>query len=203
MKHDFLPAAHYHFLTSLYDPFVRIFFGSLYKKIAPIIKPKEGQKILDIGCGSGLVIQALKKYQPKIEITGVDIDPKILKIAARKFHKNKIDAKLIEASATDIPLREKFDIVISTLVIHHLPTDEKKQMLQEARRLLKTGGSFFLFDFAPPKNWLGHIEAKMMHHFEPIDEAIENKYREYLKEAGFKDIQSKYRTNIFQMLEAK
>lgn len=202
MKKTFLPAAHFDVLTPCYDPFARLLFGRIYRDIAKTIHPKTGQKILDIGCGSGLLIQALKQVEPEMDITGIDIDPQILVIETRKFRRKAIDAKLIQGSATNIPLQEKFDVIVSTLMIHHLQKEQKIAMLREARRLLKPDGAFYLFDFGPPRTVFEKFTAKILRFFEPIDDGITGRYRDYLHQAGFKKIHTLLRRSIFELLNA-
>ena len=58
-----------------------------------------------------------------------------------------------------------FDVVISRLVIHHLPGDLKRQGFAEIYRVLKPGGLFFLADFNPPSNpILAHITTAVVGH---------------------------------------
>lgn len=200
---DFIPAASFHFLTPFYDPFMRIFCRRVFKKIAEIIDPKPHQHILDLGCGPGNLILEFKAKQPQVKITGLDIDPKILQIADQKLKKAQIEAKLIEASGTEIPDGKQYDIVVSTLMIHHLQSMDKKKMVGEAYRVLKTGGKFYLYDFSPPKNWFGKILAPIYGLFEEIDDGVKGKYPVFLKEAGFKNVRSVFRSMLFEMLEGE
>lgn len=200
---DFVPAAHYSFLTRFYDGFSRLFFSGVFKKIAAFIAPKPGEKILDIGCGPGNLIVELKKLQPAAHLTGLDIDPEILAIAQKKFEKFQFAIPLIKASAAQIPANDEFDTVVSSLMIHHLSLAEKKEMLAGAYRVLKPGGKLYLYDFGPPKNRFGKFLSSIYRWFEEIDDGIEGRYVLFIKEAGFGEVKSVFKSNIFELLEAR
>ena len=201
MKKSFLPAAHYDFLTPCYDVFIRRFFGGTFRKIARTIDPAAHEKILDMGCGPGNLIVAIKSLEPKAEVTGLDIDPKILDIARRKLSKNRLSARIIEASAIDTKLTEKFDVVVSTLMIHHLSAEDKEKMIGEAHRLLKDGGRFYLYDFGPPRGVFGKVLAALVGFFEPVEDGVKNRYRIFMEKAGFQNIRSLHRSRLFELLE--
>lgn len=200
---DFIPAAHYSFLTRFYDRFNRLFFGRVFKKIAEIINPKPYEKILDLGCGPGNLIIALKKREPATELTGLDIDPEILAIAKKKFATFQLAIPLIEGSATKIPTNEQFAVVVSSLMIHHLSLPEKKAMLANAHRVLRPGGRFYLYDFGPPSNRWGKLLGSIYRWFEEIDDGIQGRYALFMKEAGFGGIKSVWKSNLFELLEAR
>lgn len=200
---DFVPAAHYPFLTRFYDGFSRLFFSRIFKKIATLINPKPGEKILDLGCGPGNLIVELKKLQPAARLTGLDVDPEILAIAQKKFEKFQFAIPLIEASATDIHTEEEFDSVVSSLMIHHLSLSEKKEMLAGVYRILKPGGKFYLYDFGPPKNRFGKFLSFIYRWFEEIDDGVQGRYVLFIKEARFKEVKSVFKSNVFELLEAR
>ncbi len=203
MNPKFIPAAKFHLLTPCYDAFVRLFFGRTTERIVALVNPQPGQKILDVGCGPGNLIVELKRRQPAAEITGLDVDPEILNIARRKLHRHGVTADLIEASATQIPLPGPYDIITSTLMLHHLNAEQKVAMLREVYRLLKPGGKFFLYDFAPPKGRFEKLLAGIYRHFEDIEAGIAGQYPEILKQAGFRNLRMPLHTRLFGLLVAE
>lgn len=203
MTKEFIPAAKLESITFLYDPFVKFFFKKAYKKMVLAISPKPNQNILDIGCGPGNLIIALKKFEPSIHVTGIDIDIKILKVAEKKLKKENIQAQIVQASATHLPLTDNFDIVTSTLMFHHLDRGQKIKMLHEVMRILKTNGRFFLYDFGPPKTSFGKILAQIYKKVEPlIDDGMAGKYYSLLTDAGFKNIKTVLHSRLFELIEA-
>jgi ubiquinone/menaquinone biosynthesis C-methylase UbiE len=90
-------------------------------------------------------------------VTGIDIDPRILEIARSKAAMGGADVRLLEGSATDPGLPDaSFDRVLTTLVLHHLTTPQKRAALQSARRLLRPAGELHIADWGKPQNALMH-----------------------------------------------
>lgn len=161
----FTPALAYHWLTPTYDTVCELvgYGRRLKQNIVALIDPQPGQKLLDVGAGTGTFLVELLRNQSKIEAIGIDPDGAILRTAQQKVEEAERTAQFIEGSADNLPFEDKtFDIVTSTLVFHHLSTEMKKKALQEIRRVLKDNGRFYLIDFGKPQNvfqagllWIG------------------------------------------------
>jgi len=100
-----------------------------------------GQKILDIGCGNGRMMQLLT--DKNIEYVGFDISGKLINIARDKCQQYSF--KTVDFQVGDmrhLPYQENiFDIILAVAVLHHLPhPDNRWQALQEIYRILKPGG---------------------------------------------------------------
>lgn len=144
------------FLTPLYD--VARWLGirnRLQKPLWPLIKIKQGSKVLDIGCGIGDDLIYLATHFRNLDLTGVDGDPKVLVIAKNKAKKFNLQIKFQTSLAEKLPFANNiFDVVWSSLMVHHLPTEYKKAAFQEMYRVLKSGGKFYLIDFGRISRWL-------------------------------------------------
>ena len=107
--------------------------------------PDAGMDVLDIGCGTGA---HLKLYQSKkCNIYGVDLSEAMLKVARKKLGKN---AHLQFCNATNTPFPEnKFDLIMSTTVLHEMDQQVRLDVLNEAKRILKNEGRILLIDFHP------------------------------------------------------
>jgi len=94
---------------------------------------------LDIGCSSG-------KYTMGLLNKGIDaigIDTAIIPL---KYASERVDAKFIGASATDLPFKkESFDLVICIELLHHFEDEVLEKVLEEISQVLKHGG-LFVFD---------------------------------------------------------
>jgi ubiquinone/menaquinone biosynthesis C-methylase UbiE len=83
---DFIPALRYHVLTALYDPLLRwTMRESVFKE--QLIRQawiRSGERVLDLGCGTGTLTLRLKQVHPDAEVVGLDADPRALRIAEVK-----------------------------------------------------------------------------------------------------------------------
>lgn len=83
-------------------------------------------------------------------MTGIDADPRVLKIAARRARPSGADVRLVCARAERTGLSSRsFDVVLSSLAFHHLPLQAKEDAAAEIVRLLRVGGVFVLVDLRP------------------------------------------------------
>ena len=115
--------------------------------IAPAqIKP--GEVILDVGCGTGdLTLEAKKLAGPNGEVYGTDASPNMIRQAEQKVTRSGVDVTFKIGLVENIEFPEnQFDVVLSSLMIHHLPDDLKRAGLAEIYRVLKPGGRLLIVD---------------------------------------------------------
>jgi ubiquinone/menaquinone biosynthesis C-methylase UbiE len=135
------------------------------RMVVEMAKVKTGDKVLDVGCGTGNLTLTARKYTGESgSAYGIDSSPEMIDLARKKAKhlgsETNFDVGLIEKIAFP---NATFDVVISRLVIHHLPDDLKRQGFAEILRVLKPGGLFFLADFNPPTNpILAHITSALV-----------------------------------------
>jgi ubiquinone/menaquinone biosynthesis C-methylase UbiE len=150
-----------------------------------------GQRILDIGCGTGALDLLLHNSAPDLLVVGLDIDPAILAIAQRKVVRRGTPLSLSLASADGLPYAsDSFEHVLSSLMLHHLTTAQKQRMLEEARRVLRPGNMLSILDFGPPRpSWLAALLATLAAGFEHVDDNFYGRVPTLLTQAGFADVQ--------------
>ncbi|HEY3120025.1 MAG TPA: class I SAM-dependent methyltransferase, partial [Vicinamibacteria bacterium] len=143
----------FHLLTPLYDLGTALFgFGRRFKEgVVAQAGLADGARVLDVGCGTGQLADALKRAHPRATVVGVDADPRILEIARRRIARaGHAGVELVCARAERTGLEgASFDTALSTLVFHHLPVEAKEGAVREITRLLRPGGRFLLVDLRP------------------------------------------------------
>ena len=123
--------------TILYSKYGKISCENIYD----YLKNKEYEKLLDIGCGTGYLINMLAK-EYDAEFTGLDLSPEMINQAKSKNIKN---STFIEGRSDDLPFKnDTFDVITCSQSFHHYPETDKP--MQEARRVLKQGGLYILSD---------------------------------------------------------
>lgn len=190
---SYIPALGRAWLTNLYDPAMATLFQErLYRlPLIDALNLQSGQRILDIGCGTGTLDLLLRKQAPQTAVVGLDIDPAVLTIAQRKANQSGTPLPLSLASADALPYAaNSFDQVVSSLVLHHLTTPQKGWMLAEAYRVLRPGNWLSILDFGPPGvGWLAALLGAIASSFEHIDDNLHGRVPQLLHQTGFGDVQ--------------
>jgi len=108
-----------------------------------IARADEPVRILDVGCGTGLELEAIFERAPNARVTAMDQAPRMLGELACKYASRLHQIELLEASCVDWPehLRD-FDYVVSVLCVHHFPPDTKVGIYRSFRQALKPGGMY-------------------------------------------------------------
>jgi len=111
------------------------------QNISEYLNDQKYGNLLDIGCGTGYLIDMLSKNH-KAEYTGLDLSPEMIKEANKKKIKN---ATFVEGRSDDLPFEDNtFDIVTCSQSFHHYPETDKP--LKETLRVLKPGGLYIISD---------------------------------------------------------
>lgn len=149
----YLPALRFRALTALFDPVVRLTLRErkFKQRLIDQADPQSGQRILDVGCGTGTLALSLKTRAVNTEVVGLDADPEILKRARAKAHEAELEVRFDRALATELPYEDgSFDLVLSTLFFHHLTGTDKGGAVKEIARVLKPGGELHVADMGGP-----------------------------------------------------
>ncbi|WP_143272311.1 class I SAM-dependent methyltransferase, partial [Brachyspira hyodysenteriae] len=110
--------------------------------VSEYLKNIDYNKLLDIGSGTGYLINMLKKYKATAEFYGLDLSEEMINISKSK---NIKDAEFILGSANKLPFNDNtFDIVTCIQSFHHYPYPD--EAMKEVYRVLKKGGIYILSD---------------------------------------------------------
>jgi ubiquinone/menaquinone biosynthesis C-methylase UbiE len=186
---SFIPAAGRHWRLPLYDPFVTLVGGDRARReLIEQAHIRAGQRLLDVGCGTGSLEVALARLEPGVELVGLDPDSRALERAQGKARRAGVAASFDRGFADALPYPDgSFDRVVSSFMFHHLPGPEKAAMLREARRVLRPGGELHLLDFEARPPGTGGWVARWLASRAVLAENAEDRVLALLLEAGFED----------------
>ena len=129
-----------------------------YRWIALLAGARPGERVLDIGCGTGALTRALaERVGPAGSVVGIDPGAEVLAFARRRGPAT-IDYREMGAEALALTDGE-FDLVASMLAVHHIPEPDRPAALAEARRVLRPGGRLAIAEFVPPRGRLARAVA--------------------------------------------
>jgi len=174
-QRTYIPAAGHDWLLPFYDSFVKLMGGeSAHRQLIDQAQLQAGQRILEIGCGTGNLTVLVKTLYPAVEVVGLDPDPKALDRARRKAERQRVSVQLDRG-------------VLSAFMFHHLKQDEKKQTLHEVRRVLRPGGSLHVLDFGGPHERSDGFLAHLLHRSGHVRDNSGETILALMREAGFAD----------------
>ncbi|HYI98500.1 MAG TPA: methyltransferase domain-containing protein [Thermoleophilaceae bacterium] len=152
---DFKPALRFDFLTGLFDPVVAVSTRErTFKRLAiERARLQPGERVLDLGCGTGTLALMAHAAQPSAEIAGLDADPAILERARAKTADAGAPIAFHEGFSNQLPFGDgEFDAVVSTLFFHHLSDADKRATAAEALRVLAPAGRVVVADLGRPQD---------------------------------------------------
>lgn len=116
------------------------------RRIVELAELKGTERVLDVGCGTGVLTRLVKERAQ--EVAGIDAASEMIRVAQSKAEREGMDIDFRAALIEDLPYPDNhFDVVFSSLMVHHLPPAVKLSGLREVHRVLKVGGRFVLVDF--------------------------------------------------------
>jgi demethylmenaquinone methyltransferase/2-methoxy-6-polyprenyl-1,4-benzoquinol methylase/phosphoethanolamine N-methyltransferase len=108
---------------------------------------RPGESVLDAGCGPGALAILAKERAQDGDVYGIDPSREMIDLARKKAARRRIDAHFELAAIEDLPFPNgRFDLVVSSYMLHHLPADLKRTGMREVARVLKPGGRLLAVD---------------------------------------------------------
>jgi len=203
MSSRYIPALSFKWLTPLYDPLLKWVMReeTFKRKLIQQANIQPKMNVLDLGCGTGTLTLMLKRAHPEAQVTGLDGDSQVLDLARDKSRGTNIQWD--EGVASSLPYPDSvFDRVVTSLVIHHLVTDDKRRAFKEIYRVLKPRGELHIIDFgAPPSPFMRFLSRYIR-----LEETADNfagLIPGFIAEAGFGSvIEAEHFVTIFGPLSS-
>ena len=123
--------------------------GALREKMLNLGEVTPGESVLDVGCGTGtLAIAAKRRVGANGSVRGIDASPQMIARARQKAELAKVEVVFETARAETLPFSDaQFDVVLTTVMLHHLRRAAREQCVREIRRVLRPGGRLLVVDF--------------------------------------------------------
>jgi tRNA (cmo5U34)-methyltransferase len=123
-------------------------YGDIFA-IATRVVPFESDapiRVLDLGAGTGLFSQHVLQKYPKATFVLWDLAVKMLDVAVQRFAEQAGRFEFVIEDYRNLRAVEEYDLVISSLSIHHLSDEEKRRLCRQVYAALKAGGAFVNVD---------------------------------------------------------
>lgn len=130
-------------LAAIYDQKWSFYIEATTRETLKRVTLTPTDQLLDVGCGSGTLLQRLSERYPKVNLSGIDPVSPMLEIARQRLPER---VKLYQGWAQRLPFEaEQFDIIISCNMFHYL--QEPVLALREMRRVLRPSGKLVITDW--------------------------------------------------------
>jgi ubiquinone/menaquinone biosynthesis C-methylase UbiE len=195
----YVPALGFERLTRLYDPVVRATTRerAFKRRLLDQAAVQPGQRVLDLGCGTGTLAIAAKQREPNAEVAGLDGDPEMLGLAREKAADARVDVELQQGLAHHLPYPDSsFDKVLSTLLFHHLTGEVKRAAAREIARVLRPGGELHLADWGRASDPLARalfLVVQLFDGFEQTGDNVAGRLPSILEAGGLSSVRERAR----------
>jgi len=182
--------------------------GRASKDIVAGLLPEGTRRILDLGVGTGLELEAVFARFPEAQVTGIDMAEDMLQKLRERFPGKEME--LICGSYLEADFgTAQYDAVISVMSLHHLPPAQKRLLFERVRKCLKPGGGFLNCDYyaksrayelrCRAKLWTMHAPPGSVHFDIPMTARHE---MNIMRSSGFSRVRDAWKQGNTWVLEA-
>ncbi|MDX8048487.1 class I SAM-dependent methyltransferase [Lentzea sp. BCCO 10_0798] len=143
-----------------YEFFSKVVFTGtrrrIFGRLVDLADIGAGDEVLDVGCGPGYLTALAARAGGRA--VGVDVSEPMIAEARRRRAGGNCSFQVGRAEALDLP-DASFDVVVSSLALHHIPEQSRATAFAEMFRVLRPGGRVLIADFRPPK---GHLATHLV-----------------------------------------
>ena len=189
MSRPYIPAAGRDWLLVFYDPISKLLgTEAAHRELVEQAHLRPGQRVLEIGCGTGNLTLLVKALHPGVDVVGLDPDPKALDRARRKADRRRVSVTLDRGYSDELPYPDgSYDRILSALMFHHLGRAEKSRTLHAVARVLRPGGSLHVLDFQGGHTPSDGFFARLLHRSEHLRDNSPDTILALMRDAGFVD----------------
>jgi ubiquinone/menaquinone biosynthesis C-methylase UbiE len=121
----------------------QLFYRRVHRRIVRRWEPQSGQRVLDVGCGTGLFLKSLAADHAGLELTGLDLSEPMLVQARRGATPGRsAPPRFVQGSVYEMPFEDgTFDVALNTISCHFYL--EQVRAFREIARVLRPGGRLF------------------------------------------------------------
>jgi ubiquinone/menaquinone biosynthesis C-methylase UbiE len=152
-----------------YNLFTALFFGGMrrrtYRTLLAAGHVQRGDRVLDVGSGPGYFARMLAEaVGAEGSVVGIDAAPEMTDYAGRRARRLS-NCRFEPGTADSLAFPDAaFDVVVSSLMIHHLPEEARLAAVREMRRVLRPGGTLLLAEFRIPERGAWRLVASLTGH---------------------------------------
>ena len=187
----YIHALRFQRLNQIYDPLIRYFLreNTFKRRLIQQAHIQPGQRVLDLGCGTGTLTLLVKQHHSDSDVLGIDGDPAILAQARAKSLAARANVTFTQGMAFSLPYPDNsFDRILSSLVFHHLTREHKRRAIAEIYRVLRPGGEVHIADWGKPHNAVmraAFLSVQMLDGFATTQDSVTGQLVGLLADAGF------------------
>ncbi len=187
-------------IAGIYDYWGNLAEAKARKRGIELAGIQDGESVLDVAVGSGLILSDVIRLNPSGFNAGIDISEGMLKRTREKLANSTAHIEIKSGSAFEIPYPEsKFDLVINGYMFDLMPFESMPKILAEFKRVLKDDGRLVLMNMTIGERFGGQI-IQWLYHLSPylMGGCRGVRLAEPLRKAGFKVMTREYyQQNLF------